>query len=73
MKMRIYQDKAGEWRWSLRADNGRKVADSGEGYKTRHGVIQAVRRIIGLATGSNLSDVAGVALAKFTGPGGWEG
>src|ERR1051325_4536215 len=28
----VYQDKAGEWRWNLKASNGRVVADSGEGY-----------------------------------------
>ena len=28
-----YKDKADEWRWRLKADNGRIIADSGEGYK----------------------------------------
>ena len=28
-----FKDKAGEWRWHLKADNGRIIADSGEGYK----------------------------------------
>jgi uncharacterized protein YegP (UPF0339 family) len=27
----IYTDRAGEWRWTLYADNGWKIADSGEG------------------------------------------
>lgn len=31
----IYKDAKGEWRWKLRASNGRTVADSGEGYKNR--------------------------------------
>lgn len=29
-----YTDQAHEWRWNLVADNGRKLADSGEGYKS---------------------------------------
>ncbi len=70
MKMRIYRDRSGEWRWSLRAENGRRVADSGEGYKTKRGVIQAVRRLIGVATGSNLSDVAVASLTAFEAPAG---
>lgn len=28
-----YVDSAREWRWNFVADNGRKLADSGEGYK----------------------------------------
>ena len=29
----MYRDKAKEWRWRLKAANGRIVAESGEGYK----------------------------------------
>ena len=45
MKFYIYKDRAGEWRWRLKARNGRIVADSGEGYKTRAGVLAAVDRV----------------------------
>lgn len=31
-KFEIYRDRAGEWRWRLKAGNGRIVGDSGEGY-----------------------------------------
>ena len=38
----IYRDRAGEWRWYLQAANGRKIADSGEGYTNKadcqHGI-----------------------------------
>lgn len=34
-KFKLYKDKKGEWRWSLYASNGRKVADSAEGYKNK--------------------------------------
>ena len=33
----FYRDSKGEYRWRLRARNGRIVADCGEGYKTRRG------------------------------------
>lgn len=33
---RIFQDSAGEWRWTLYADNGEAVAQS-EGYVTKEG------------------------------------
>lgn len=33
----MYRDQNGEYRWRLRATNGRIVADCGEGYKTKGG------------------------------------
>lgn len=38
----IYRDTRGQWRWRLRAANGRVVADSAEGYAERRGVDRAV-------------------------------
>ena len=42
MHFEIYRDRADEWRWTLYAANGRKVADSGEGYHNKgdclHGI-----------------------------------
>lgn len=32
-QFRVYEDKAKEWRWQLVADNGKLVADSGEGLR----------------------------------------
>lgn len=51
-KLAIYRDNGGEWRWRLRAANSKIVCDSAEGYKTRHGAVQAVEalyRILGAA------------------------
>ena len=33
MKYEVYQDKRGEWRWRLKANNGKILAVSSEGYK----------------------------------------
>jgi uncharacterized protein len=35
MKFHIYKDSTGEWRWRLKAANGKIVADSGEGYPSK--------------------------------------
>lgn len=32
MYFKLYQDIRGYWRWTLFASNGRKIADSSEGY-----------------------------------------
>jgi len=38
----LYKDVAGYWRWTLYASNGKKIADSGEGYYNKsdaeHGI-----------------------------------
>lgn len=34
-KIQVYLDRKLEWRWRLIAKNGRIIADSGEGYKSK--------------------------------------
>ena len=45
MKLIYFKDSKGEWRWHIKARNGRIMADSGEGYKTRRGVLKAIGTI----------------------------
>lgn len=45
MKFVLYRDKQREFRWRLVARNGRVMADSGEGYKTRRGRNKAIHAI----------------------------
>lgn len=40
----IYEDKAGEWRFRLKAKNGETIA-TGEGYKTKQGCIRGVEGV----------------------------
>jgi large subunit ribosomal protein L21 len=50
----IHEDKAGQWRWRLRARNGELVAMSEQGFTTKAGVIKAldvVRRNVAEAEG----------------------
>jgi uncharacterized protein YegP (UPF0339 family) len=37
-----YKDKAGEWRWRLRANNNEIIATSGEGYKNKRDCLHGV-------------------------------
>jgi len=41
-KIELYRDGRGEWRWRLRASNGRILVDSGEGYRRRASVHRAI-------------------------------
>ena len=55
-KFEVYRDAASDYRWRLKASNGRIVADSGEGYASRSNARRAaenVRRQIG---GANIED-----------------
>lgn len=44
-KFVVYKDRKSEWRWRLKAKNGRIVADSGEGYTTRWRAVKAAYRV----------------------------
>jgi len=50
-KLEIYRDAKRGWRWRLRASNGRIVADSGEGYRRRAAVYEAVKRVRSILAG----------------------
>lgn len=47
MTFHIYRDRKGEYRWRLKAGNGRIVAVSGEGYRRKAGAVLAAKRLIG--------------------------
>ena len=44
-RFKIYQDKDGDWRWTLWS-NSDKIADSGEGYENRTHALEMVNAII---------------------------
>ena len=41
----LYRDRKKEVRWRLRARNGKVIADSAEGYKTKRACLLAVFRV----------------------------
>lgn len=45
-KVDVYPDRKGEFRWRLKAANGRTIADSGEGYTRKGSARRAVTRFI---------------------------
>lgn len=46
----LYRDASSEWRWTLYAENGRRIADSAEGYINRADAIHGARRVAAVAT-----------------------
>ena len=57
-RFEVYRDAAGEWRWRLRAGNGRVVADGAEGYASRRNVYRALNDVPGhVATAAEAGSV----------------
>jgi uncharacterized protein YegP (UPF0339 family) len=52
----LYQEPKGDWRWRLKL-NGRVMADSGEGYRTRAGCLKAVGRVATLFASNPILNV----------------
>lgn len=43
----VYIDASRQWRWYLQAANGRKIANSGEGYHNQADCIHAINLVAG--------------------------
>ena len=47
-KVEVYKDRKGEWRWRIKASNGRIMGDSGEGYASRKRAVNAFLRAMSI-------------------------
>jgi uncharacterized protein YegP (UPF0339 family) len=56
MKIKVYVDVRGQWRWSCVAPNGRIVADSAEAYVSHRNVVRAAKAFLADAAGMTLDD-----------------
>ena len=50
MKFHVYKSRNGEWRWRLVARNGKIVANSGEGYKSRAHTLRMIAKVMSLSS-----------------------
>jgi uncharacterized protein len=55
LSFHVYRDHVSQWRWFLQAGNGKKIANSGEGYFNRADCISAIN----LVAGSNGAPIVG--------------
>jgi uncharacterized protein YegP (UPF0339 family) len=60
-----YEDRAGEFRWRLKAANNELVADSGEGYASRDGIEAAVERMREFAPEADVLDIGRAAFEVY--------
>ena len=45
MQFHIFQDAKLEWRWQLSGDDGKKVADSGDGYRDKDACLDSISAV----------------------------
>ena len=45
MKFFLYKDKAGEWRWRLKAANGNIICVSSEGYSSKQNAQHSIESV----------------------------
>lgn len=62
-KLKVYRDNAGEFRWTLKATNGRTLSDSAEGYKRPDKVANGFEAVLRLLDG----DLTAFELVNDTG------
>ena len=56
LKFEIYRDSRREFRWRLKAGNGRQIAKSDEGYKTKAACLRTVELIMNEAASATIED-----------------
>ncbi len=52
----LYKDRAGEYRWRLRHENGQIIADSGEGYTTKANAMNGIESVKTNASAAPIED-----------------
>jgi uncharacterized protein YegP (UPF0339 family) len=57
-KFEVYKDKAGEFRWRLRAQNSQILATSGDGYVAKRDCLHAIDSVKRAAANAPVEDMA---------------
>jgi len=58
-RFELFRDRADEWRWRLRHQNGNIVATSGEGYTRKHNARKGLRSVVKNAPAAPVTEVEG--------------
>lgn len=62
---RVYKDKKGEWRWNLKAENGRIIADSAEGYINKSDCLHAIELVKSSANAQVINHLDSASLNRI--------
>ena len=67
LRFEVYRDRYGDWRWRLKAANGRIVMESGEGYSAKRKVLDALYRFMEWAASEELEDALARTIVEHRG------
>ncbi len=56
-KFQLYKDTKKEYRWRLKADNGKIIADSGEGYDSKSNCQNGIQLVKELSPKASIEDL----------------
>ena len=56
-RFQVYIDKKGEYRWNLRAENNKIIADSAEGYHDKYDCLHGIQLVRELAPDVEIDDM----------------
>lgn len=57
MYFQIYKDTLKQWRWRLRASNGKTIADSGESYWNKDDCLHGINLVMSVTTFTPIYDL----------------
>ncbi|WP_223484673.1 YegP family protein [Stenotrophomonas indicatrix] len=58
---------SGDWRWRLRADNGRIIATGGEGYNNKADCLHGIQLVMSATSATTVYDQEGARSLLFIG------
>lgn len=64
MKFEIYEGRNKKWYWRLKADNGKIIADGGQGYSTSQNARRAVLKLKTMLVKTNVAIIPLETLKK---------
>ena len=60
MKFQVFEDKAGEYRWRLRANNNQIIASSAEGYVNKSDAFHGIDLVKAVNPATSVEDISTV-------------
>ncbi|WP_224329015.1 MULTISPECIES: DUF1508 domain-containing protein [Stenotrophomonas] len=69
--LNLLAQTSGDWRWRLRADNGRIIATSGEGYRNRDDCLHGIELVTSTSVATIVYDESQGRVLGRTILGGW--
>jgi|GEM_PF-664606 len=64
MIFHVYEDKASQWRWHLKANNHKIIADSGQGYGSKVDCLHAIA-LVKSSSDAEITEITGESASCY--------